>query len=778
MRVLVLTPIYPWVANPQDAVFVRQQVRSLTREGLRCEVVAFRYCPPGVPAGLWRMRYSRRLEPRDKEEGFPVHDVFVSRSLNRNGDVVPRVARALTEYIQRNPTLLKTDVIYAHWLWPAGAAALHLRSRFGWPVVTIARGSEMHHWQTVSRHCRSYVQRVIRESDRVLANCAGLRDEAYRLVPDLQQRIDVAYNRCDTQRFAPATDRNETRRRLGFTPDAKLMLFCGSVIERKGIRDLVKGWESFCETSSDWQLVVVGRLVEPELVRQLARTPRVILVGPVPHDEVPAYMQAADAYVQPSIHEGLANATMEAMATGLPAIATDTGGQSELIADGHNGWLIPVGDHTSLSEAFVNLASDPFRARDVGARARDTIIGRFSQPSQIAALAALLKETASKQPASIQLRRRRRSADAVGLPAVRVAIVGCGQIADAHLQAARRSRLATVVAVCDRSPDLARQAAVRFAVPEWDTDFGRLLARTRPDVVHIATPPATHLRLFEQAVDAGAHVYVEKPFALDAAEATEMLAMAAERGRLVCAGHDRLFDPAWLECRQRIRSGAIGTVTHAEVFQAYDLDGPFGRVLAHDDRHWVRQLSGGLFQNAIPHALATIADLIRDERPVVSATSWSRSPYNFQTDLQVLVRGAQTSATLTFVTDSRPATSYLRVYGNAGWLEVDYDARATRLRAASALPSLVTKLHAPLTSALEETRTLGRNAVRLLRGDLHYFAGMQELLRLFYGAVLQGGRSPIDPADVYRVSVLMDDVIDALNHRHDVARQCEAAAPA
>ena len=46
MRVLVLTPIYPWVANPQDAVFVRQQVRSLTREGLRCEVVAFRVLSP------------------------------------------------------------------------------------------------------------------------------------------------------------------------------------------------------------------------------------------------------------------------------------------------------------------------------------------------------------------------------------------------------------------------------------------------------------------------------------------------------------------------------------------------------------------------------------------------------------------------------------------------------------------------------------------------------------------------------------------------------------
>jgi predicted dehydrogenase len=355
------------------------------------------------------------------------------------------------------------------------------------------------------------------------------------------------------------------------------------------------------------------------------------------------------------------------------------------------------------------------------------------------------------------------------MPALRVAIVGCGQIADAHLQAARRSGLATIAAVCDRSSDLARQAAVRFSVPRWDSDFDRMLDSVQPDVIHIATPPATHGGLFERAVKAGAHVYVEKPFALSAAEAGEMLAMAAARGRLVCAGHDRLFDTAWLECRERIRCGAIGAVTHVEVFQAYDLEGPFGRMTANDDRHWVRQLRGGLFQNAIPHGLATIADLVPDNRPVVSATSWSRTPYPFQTELVVLVRGVQASATLTFVTGPRPATSYVRVYGDAGWLEVDYDARATRLRAASALPSLVTKIHAPWSSAVEDARAFGRNAARLLRGDLFYFAGMQKLVRLFYGAVLEGGRSPIDPCDVYRVSVLMDDVIDALDHQHEVA---------
>jgi glycosyltransferase involved in cell wall biosynthesis len=262
-------------------------------------------------------------------------------------------------------------------------------------VAAIARGSEMHYWQTVHPHCRPYVQRVVRESDRVLANCGGLRREANRLVPDLARRIDVAYNGCDTERFAPPVDREAVRHRIGFHRDAKLLLFCGSLIERKGIRTLARGWARFHEQVPDWRLVVVGRLGERGLVRLLAQTAGVTIVGPVHHSDIPAFMQAADAYVQPSIHEGLANATMEAMATGLPVVATDTGGQRELIADGRNGLLIPVENPAALSDALVRLTTDPGLRQRIGARARKTIVNRFSQRTHNAALVSLLNETAA-----------------------------------------------------------------------------------------------------------------------------------------------------------------------------------------------------------------------------------------------------------------------------------------------------------------------------------------------------------------------------------------------
>ena len=128
---------------------------------------------------------------------------------------------------------------------------------------------------------------------------------------------------------------------------------------------------------------------------------------------------------------------------------------------------------------------------------------------------------------------------------LRVALVGCGQIADAHLQEIPKTGCAEVVAVCDRQRDLAEQAAARFAVPGTFDDLGLMLESACPDVLHVATPPHTHAAIARRALEAGVHVYVEKPFTVDAAEAAAVLDAARRGGRLVCVGHDHLFDPAW-----------------------------------------------------------------------------------------------------------------------------------------------------------------------------------------------------------------------------------------
>jgi predicted dehydrogenase len=342
---------------------------------------------------------------------------------------------------------------------------------------------------------------------------------------------------------------------------------------------------------------------------------------------------------------------------------------------------------------------------------------------------------------------------------VRVALVGCGQIADAHLQEARKVAGAEVVAVCDRHLVLAQQAAARFRVPATFNDLGHMLEQSRPDVLHIATPPRSHLPLARQALAAGVHVYLEKPFTVGVAEADELLRAARSSGRLVCVGHDQLFDPMWQELRQRHRRGEFGRVVHVDAVLGYDLAGSFGKVLASDPDHWVHGLPGGLFHNTISHIVYKITDFLTDERPRIWAT-WFSDPAAspFPSDLRVMFQGGEVTANLLFLSQARPAQRVTRVYGTRQGAEVDLDGQLIRRYQATTLPGPFAKLQAPYRHLREAVRNLRRNCFRFLRSDLHYFAGMHRLFGLFYQAIREGGEPPIPYAEIRRVTAIMDDI--------------------
>jgi predicted dehydrogenase len=339
----------------------------------------------------------------------------------------------------------------------------------------------------------------------------------------------------------------------------------------------------------------------------------------------------------------------------------------------------------------------------------------------------------------------------------RVALVGCGQIADAHLGEIRRMSEAHVVAVCDRHIDLARQAAARFDVRGAYDAVEAMLRDERPDVVHITTPPHTHAALAVQCLSAGAHVYVDKPFCLDVREADIILREAEKRRLSVCLGHDQLFDPAWLECRELYKSGALGQVVHVEALQGYALDGPFGRVLARDAGHWVHRLPGGLFQNVISHAVARITDFLTDEQPFVSAR-WFATRAPFPSELRALIVGKQTTGSLIFSSEAKPSQKVARVYGTRMAIDVDLDARTVRRHRPPTGPAVLSKVQLPWWQLKESVRLFRSNAARFGRSDLHFFQGMHTLFRAFYRSIAEGTPPPVTHADARRVTSIMDMV--------------------
>ena len=137
---------------------------------------------------------------------------------------------------------------------------------------------------------------------------------------------------------------------------------------------------------------------------------------------------------------------------------------------------------------------------------------------------------------------------------LKVAIIGCGKIADSHAEQVQYIDGCEIVGVCDREELMARQLFERFPIKAYFSNVEEMLDKTRPHVVHIATPPQTHLHLARLCLERGCHIYVEKPFAVDANQAEQIIHDAKQYGRKVTVGNDGQFTHAAIRVRKLIRT--------------------------------------------------------------------------------------------------------------------------------------------------------------------------------------------------------------------------------
>src|SRR5271169_631942 len=109
---------------------------------------------------------------------------------------------------------------------------------------------------------------------------------------------------------------------------------------------------------------------------------------------------------------------------------------------------------------------------------------------------------------------------------LKVAIIGCGKIADRHAEQIRLVPDCEIVGVCDNEELMAKQLQERLGVPAYFTDVRDLLDKAKPDVAHITTQPQSHYPLGKICLEAGCNVYIEKPFTVELAQAEELIAIA------------------------------------------------------------------------------------------------------------------------------------------------------------------------------------------------------------------------------------------------------------
>jgi predicted dehydrogenase/nucleoside-diphosphate-sugar epimerase len=336
------------------------------------------------------------------------------------------------------------------------------------------------------------------------------------------------------------------------------------------------------------------------------------------------------------------------------------------------------------------------------------------------------------------------------MSALRVAFLGAGQMARNHLSALGRISTSTVVAgVYDRS----RRQADEFAALAGTTAFASpdvLFEEARPDVVHICTPPAAHADGAGFALERGAHVYVEKPFALTAGDARALLDLSSARQRLVCAGHQLLRDRAFETLLER--GGPLSPLVQADSHFAFR---PAGAWSARSGALALQRQ----MEDVLPHPLYTLVSVLErfgpPARPI--EIDWVRGG---STDLQATLRAGEITGRLSVSLLARPVASTLSLIGIRGTLTCDF-VRSIVVGAGNPGTDALEKVFNPIVEGLQLIgRTASSVGQRLTTGVS--YPGLAELIGSFYTAIRDGRESPVSPAHLLRVAELFETLSHAI----------------
>jgi len=237
----------------------------------------------------------------------------------------------------------------------------------GWPFSQ--EESFMHRalWVNLERSCARLADAivVVGSADREKGLELGIgRADQYHLI---RSGIDVDHYR------GAGVDRGQVRSRLGLPPRAFVVGSVGRLSRQKAPLDLLGAFEPVARARADAHMVIVGdgpdRPAVEAAVRNLRLAERVHLAGL--RRDVPALMSAFDVFALASHWEGLPRVLPQAMAAGLPIVASRANGVPDAVVNGENGWLVDVGDVAGMSRRLLELSNDPSRARRMGERGRE-----------------------------------------------------------------------------------------------------------------------------------------------------------------------------------------------------------------------------------------------------------------------------------------------------------------------------------------------------------------------------------------------------------------------
>ena len=340
LRVLVYTTLFPNSVHPLQGNFVLERMRHLQPFVDMSVVAPIPYFP--------RVRLDQRWY---QFASVPHSETFAGFNVDHPRYVVlPKLGMTthgvsmFTGSFRRVCARLRAsdyDLIDAHYVYPDGLAATLLGAVLNKPVIVSARGTDINVFSRL-RLIRPMIQHVLTRADAVIAVAQSLKSAMVALgCPS--NKISVIRNGVDSLKFMPIS-RESARRELGLPNRQRILLGVGRLLELKGFQILIEAVARLRPRHPDIMLLVVGegpyRIALERQIRDLGICNNVKLAGAQPHEQLALWYSAADLFCMASSREGCPNVVLEAMACGLPIIATPVGGVPEIVVSPSVGKLI------------------------------------------------------------------------------------------------------------------------------------------------------------------------------------------------------------------------------------------------------------------------------------------------------------------------------------------------------------------------------------------------------------------------------------------------------
>lgn len=258
------------------------------------------------------------------------------------------------------------DLTHSFFTIPCGFISLLLKWQYRIPYIISLRGSDVpgysDRFPIIYKFIKPLVRLIWKSSSAVIANSQGLKDLALKTMPG---EIGIIYNGIDIEQFKP--QKKEPH-------DKFIIINTSRLTPRKGIKYLILAAKQLTKRDKKLKIILAGEGNEKRdleiLTEKLGIAESIQFTGSVNHDKISEFYNQADVFVLTSLNEGMSNAMLEALASGLPIITTLTGGAQELVQEGVNGFFIKTKDSKDLAKKMERILSNPELCEKMGEESR------------------------------------------------------------------------------------------------------------------------------------------------------------------------------------------------------------------------------------------------------------------------------------------------------------------------------------------------------------------------------------------------------------------------